>query len=210
MVPLRLCSLACPRAAHAAVHIYHAWRKTCCACMCAAPACMHACVRAQIKWRLSDDPVTAGTDPEHADPAFRAQTRCMIFLGFTSNLTSAGVREHIRCAAPRGMHGMHGMQHGRASGLQRQPGMHGCACAHACRRHAANGVALLVGRCAWRRYLVQHRMVDVLVSTAGGIEEDFIKCMAHTYTGDFALKGGWRWAARGLSCGHTTRPAAPT
>jgi deoxyhypusine synthase len=33
-------------------------------------------------------------------------------------------------------------------------------------------------------------MVDVLVSTAGGLEEDLIKCMGHTYVGDFQLKGG--------------------
>jgi deoxyhypusine synthase len=39
------------------------------------------------------------------------------------------------------------------------------------------------------RWLVQHKMVDVLVTTAGGIEEDFIKCMGHTYIGDFQLKG---------------------
>lgn len=32
-------------------------------------------------------------------------------------------------------------------------------------------------------------MVDVLVTTAGGIEEDLIKCMGNTYVGDFALKG---------------------
>lgn len=31
--------------------------------------------------------------------------------------------------------------------------------------------------------------MDVLVSTAGGIEEDFIKCLAPTYLGDFKLKG---------------------
>ena len=31
--------------------------------------------------------------------------------------------------------------------------------------------------------------VDVVVSTAGGIEEDFIKCMAPTFLGDFYLKG---------------------
>ncbi len=31
--------------------------------------------------------------------------------------------------------------------------------------------------------------VDVVVSSAGGIEEDFIKCMAETYVGDFALVG---------------------
>ena len=29
----------------------------------------------------------------------------------------------------------------------------------------------------------------MIVSTAGGIEEDFIKCMAPTYLGDFHLKG---------------------
>lgn len=39
------------------------------------------------------------------------------------------------------------------------------------------------------RYLVQHRMVDVLVTTAGGVEEDLIKCMGNTYLGDWALKG---------------------
>jgi hypothetical protein len=39
------------------------------------------------------------------------------------------------------------------------------------------------------RFLVQHKLVDVLVTTAGGIEEDFIKCMAPTYMGDFAHKG---------------------
>ena len=31
--------------------------------------------------------------------------------------------------------------------------------------------------------------MDVLVTTAGGIEEDFMKCMLPHYTGDFALKG---------------------
>jgi len=49
-----------------------------------------------------------------------ARLAAQIFLGYTSNLVSAGVRESIR-------------------------------------------------------YLVQHRMVDVIVTTAGGIEEDLIK-----------------------------------
>lgn len=31
--------------------------------------------------------------------------------------------------------------------------------------------------------------IDCIVSTAGGIEEDFIKCLAPTYLGDFTLKG---------------------
>ncbi|XP_060191341.1 deoxyhypusine synthase isoform X2 [Lycium barbarum] len=32
-------------------------------------------------------------------------------------------------------------------------------------------------------------MVDVVVTTAGGIEEDLIKCLAPTYKGDFSLPG---------------------
>merc|ERR1711976_87145 len=39
------------------------------------------------------------------------------------------------------------------------------------------------------RYLVKHNMVDVVITTAGGIEEDFIKVLADTYLGDFKLKG---------------------
>jgi deoxyhypusine synthase len=38
------------------------------------------------------------------------------------------------------------------------------------------------------RFLAQHRMVDVIVSTAGGIEEDFVKCLAPTYVNP----GGFR------------------
>ena len=64
----------------------------------------------------------------------RANTRCNIFLGYTSNLISSGLREII------------------------------C-------------------------YLVKHRHVSVLVTTAGGIEEDFIKCLGKTYLADFNLDG---------------------
>ncbi|OWB58291.1 hypothetical protein B5S28_g4304 [[Candida] boidinii] len=39
------------------------------------------------------------------------------------------------------------------------------------------------------RYLVQHKMVSAIVSTAGGIEEDLIKCLAPTYMGEFSLPG---------------------
>lgn len=31
--------------------------------------------------------------------------------------------------------------------------------------------------------------MDCIVTTAGGVEEDFIKCLAPTYLGDFQLKG---------------------
>jgi len=38
---------------------------------------------------------------------------------------------------------------------------------------------------------VFHRsvQVDCIVTTAGGVEEDFIKCLAPTYVGDFHLSG---------------------
>src|SRR5210317_2034535 len=39
------------------------------------------------------------------------------------------------------------------------------------------------------KFLVQHKMVDVIVTTAGGIEEDIIKCFEPTYMGDFKLPG---------------------
>ncbi|KAG1326381.1 hypothetical protein COCNU_01G003150 [Cocos nucifera] len=38
---------------------------------------------------------------------------------------------------------------------------------------------------------VVNQMVDVLVTTAGGIEEDLIKCLAPTYKGDFSLPGAY-------------------
>ena len=103
-------------------------------------------VNSMLDWRV--DPHEReegdGADGVHgadgADGAGAASTsdrradRTKIFLGYTSNLISSGVREHIR-------------------------------------------------------YLVQHKMVDVLVTTAGGVEEDVIKCLAETYVGDFYLKG---------------------
>lgn len=39
------------------------------------------------------------------------------------------------------------------------------------------------------RYLVQHKKVLAIVATAGGVEEDLIKCLAPTYMGDFTLPG---------------------
>ncbi|XP_028394693.1 deoxyhypusine synthase-like [Dendronephthya gigantea] len=62
------------------------------------------------------------------------KTNCAIFLGYTSNMISSGLRETIR-------------------------------------------------------YLAEHNMIDCIVTSAGGIEEDFIKCFAPTYIGDFSLKG---------------------
>ncbi|CDP03204.1 unnamed protein product [Coffea canephora] len=91
-------------------------------------------VNQMLDWRLSDECPTEDCSEEERDPAFRESVRCKVFLGFTSNLVSSGVRDTIR-------------------------------------------------------YLVQHHMVDVVVTTAGGVEEDLIKCLAPTYKGDFSLPG---------------------
>ncbi|KAF2158153.1 deoxyhypusine synthase-like protein [Myriangium duriaei CBS 260.36] len=48
------------------------------------------------------------------------------------------------------------------------------------------------------RYLVQHRHISAIVTTAGGVEEDLIKCLAPTYLGKFSSPGaGLR--AKGLN-----------
>eukprot|EP00897_Mesotaenium_endlicherianum_P006260 jgi/Mesen1/5662/ME000286S04869 len=53
-------------------------------------------VNRMVDWRLSDEPIVGDEAPEHLDPAVRAATKCKIFLGFTSNLVSSGLRETIR------------------------------------------------------------------------------------------------------------------
>jgi len=89
-------------------------------------------INKMLRWRLSDEPLRE-TDTI-TDPEERANTKCTIFLSYTSNLISSGIREVLR-------------------------------------------------------FLVEHKMVDVIVTTAGGIEEDFIKCLAPTYLGAFDLQG---------------------
>lgn len=73
-------------------------------------------------------------DTYEEDEFIKRKRNCTIFLGYTSNMVSAGIRENIR-------------------------------------------------------YLVEHKMIDCIVTTAGGIEEDFIKCLAPTYIGSFELDG---------------------
>ncbi|KAM5540358.1 hypothetical protein V8D89_005816 [Ganoderma adspersum] len=86
------------------------------------------------KWRLSDEPVTADESEDYLSPEVRAQTKCNVFLGYTSNLISSGLREVIL-------------------------------------------------------HLVKHKHVNAIVTTAGGIEEDFIKCLGKTYLADFNMDG---------------------
>ncbi|XP_012282074.1 probable deoxyhypusine synthase [Orussus abietinus] len=79
---------------------------------------------------LNDDQL----DLHEEDEFIRRRNGCTIFLGYTSNLVSCGVRSTLR-------------------------------------------------------FLVQHKLVDCIVTTAGGVEEDLIKCLAPTYIGDFHLDG---------------------
>ncbi|KAG5519027.1 hypothetical protein PMAC_002558 [Pneumocystis sp. 'macacae'] len=78
-------------------------------------------------WRPSEEEKKEYSEEEK-------EARCTIFLGYTSNLVSSGVRESIR-------------------------------------------------------YLLQHKKVSCVVTTAGGVEEDIIKCLDDTYLGSFELDG---------------------
>jgi deoxyhypusine synthase len=49
-----------------------------------------------IKWRLTDEPIEEDETDEFKDPEVRKNTRCTIFLGYTSNMASCGMREYIR------------------------------------------------------------------------------------------------------------------
>lgn len=48
------------------------------------------------------------------------------------------------------------------------------------------------------RWLVQHKHVSAIVTTAGGVEEDLIKCLAPTYLGAFSTDGA-SLRAKGLN-----------
>lgn len=47
-------------------------------------------------WSLADEPVAADEEEELRNPEKRKQVRCKIFLGYTSNLISSGLRDIIR------------------------------------------------------------------------------------------------------------------
>ena len=89
-------------------------------------------VNQMISWRLSDEPINERDDEETMDPKYRAEKRCTIYLGYTSNMVSCGQREVIR-------------------------------------------------------YLAQHKMVDCIVTSAGGIEEDLMKCMGTFHLADYNM-----------------------
>jgi deoxyhypusine synthase len=49
------------------------------------------------------------------------------------------------------------------------------------------------------KFLVKHKMVDVLITTAGGVEEDFVKCFRPTYMGSFHGTKGEDLRAKGIN-----------
>ncbi|XP_026442928.1 deoxyhypusine synthase-like [Papaver somniferum] len=93
-------------------------------------------VNHMLEWSLSDEPLAEDCSEEEKKWSYREAVRCKVFLSFTSNIISSGLRETIR-------------------------------------------------------YLAEHQMVNEIVTTAGGIEEDLIKCLAPTYKGDFSLPGAY-------------------
>lgn len=58
--------------------------------------CTHRLSRAQLDWRLSDDPVDENDADEWQDEEVRKNTKCTIFLSYTSNMISSGMREVLR------------------------------------------------------------------------------------------------------------------
>ena len=59
-------------------------------------ALLICCLALQISWRLIDEPIAEDEDAEHLDPEVRKKTKCVIWLSYTSNMISCGVREIIR------------------------------------------------------------------------------------------------------------------
>lgn len=62
----------------------------------------HAHAYFQLRWRLSDEPLDEG-ESEDDFPVKRNKVKCTIFLGYTSNMISSGVREVIRYLAQHKM-----------------------------------------------------------------------------------------------------------
>ncbi len=53
-------------------------------------------INQMIKWKLADDPIDPEESEYYLNKEIRESTRCTIFLGYTSNLVSCGLREVIR------------------------------------------------------------------------------------------------------------------
>lgn len=101
-------------------------------------------IQLMLKWRLKDEPISEVDEDDEfwSSEDVRSRTRARIFLSYTSNMASSGLRESFV-------------------------------------------------------YLTKNRLVDVVVSTAGGIEEDFVKCLGEFVLGSFHGIGGIELRKRG-------------
>jgi deoxyhypusine synthase len=50
----------------------------------------------QLSWRLSDRPILESEPEEFKTPEYRSNAKCTIFLSYTSNIMSSGIRDTIR------------------------------------------------------------------------------------------------------------------
>jgi hypothetical protein len=57
----------------------------------------------KLDWRLSHEKPSEDCDEAELDPKYRESVKCKIFLGFTSNLVSSGIRDIIRFLAQHHM-----------------------------------------------------------------------------------------------------------
>lgn len=57
----------------------------------------------KLDWRLSHEKPAEDCGKEECNLEFRESIKCKIFLGFTSNLISSGIRETIRYLLERRM-----------------------------------------------------------------------------------------------------------
>ncbi len=89
--------------------------------------------------KILDSYLTTGFQATHLAKAIELikqmrKEKCTIYLGYTSNMVTSGLRDVFR-------------------------------------------------------YLAEHKLVDIIVTTAGGVEEDIIKCIEPFMLGDFEAKG---------------------
>jgi deoxyhypusine synthase len=113
----------------------------------------------QLNWTLADDPYKDTDGEEFQDIEARKKVRSTVFLGYTSNMISSGVRESIRFLA----------QHRMVYAILLPP----CPPKNPLIRPTGPLEPLL-----HQMLFGLARQVDVMVTTCGGIEEDFMKVVA--------------------------------
>nr|CAD2194746.1 unnamed protein product [Meloidogyne enterolobii] len=93
-------------------------------------------INSMLEERLKPVKIDPDIDQYFKFPPGRLRPSLTLFLGFTSNLVTSGLRDIFR-------------------------------------------------------YLLEHNLVDCVVTSAGGVEEDLIKCIHPTYLGSFRMSGAW-------------------